>query len=134
MPFLARNPVFGYLADSFTRPYPFTPDVAVAIDETMPTVIDALHCHTSQVYEWLPFNSGFQDQVPADQAGRKALLENWYLEHFADNAEKYRELLVAEYGVERAQRARAVEAFEISEYGSPLTEALRRELFPFLYS
>src|SRR5438552_4511956 len=50
---LRRNPVILYVADRFHHPYPFSPDVAVGIDEVIEQKTDAIHCHVSQVYEWL---------------------------------------------------------------------------------
>lgn len=131
-PFLEKNPVFGYLSDHFQRPYPFTPDVAVIIDAVHDKVIDALHCHESQVYEWLPFNRGEGDAVPEDEAGRKAFLSRWFNARVEPLTDLCRDRLVRDYGPERAAAACFVEAFEISEYGSPLTDELRSELFPFV--
>ena len=43
------------------KPYPFTPDVVIGIDAVIEQKIDMLHCHVSQFYEWLPYNSGTLD-------------------------------------------------------------------------
>ena len=40
--------------------------------------------------------------------------------------------MIQTYGAERGRRIRYIEAFEPCEYGSPLTEAHRKRLFPFL--
>jgi len=50
---LPRQPVILSFSDSFTRPYPFHADVVVGIDEVIERKLDMVHCHTSQVYEWL---------------------------------------------------------------------------------
>ena len=57
-PALSYNPVIAYLSDNFQKPQPFSPDVVIAIDEVIEKKIDMLHCHTSQMYEWLPFKRG----------------------------------------------------------------------------
>lgn len=131
-PILRTNPIFGYLSDNFTRPYPFTPDVVVSIDSVHDRLIDMLHCHTSQVYEWLPFNRRDEDKVPETEAERREFLTEWYHSRVAGMKAKFEDLLIRDYGKERAFQIQWVEAFEISEYGSPLTEEARRELFPFV--
>jgi hypothetical protein len=39
--------------------------------------------------------------------------------------------LIAKYGEEHGRNIRHAEAFEVSEYGAPLTEELSRFLFTF---
>lgn len=132
VPALSQNPIFGYTSDSFTRPYPFAPDVVVAVDSVREMIADLLHCHESQVYEWLPWIGGFADQVPADALERRKIVWELYGRGHAAIAERFRDHLARAYGPEQAARVRFAEAFEISEYGAPLTDAARRELFPFL--
>jgi LmbE family N-acetylglucosaminyl deacetylase len=74
-PALRKNPVFLYFEDGFQKPAPFSPDIAVAIDDVIDKKIDMLDAHVSQVYEWLPWHAGRLDQVPADRAARKAWLK-----------------------------------------------------------
>lgn len=130
-PHLERNPVFIYMADRFTEPSPFVPDIAVAIDDVIEQKIDMYHCHTSQMYEWLPYNQGILDQVPADPAERREWMAEWRGFRSSQTGDAYRELLVQLYGRERGSQVRQAEAFELSEYGSqPSLEELKR-LFPF---
>ncbi|MGC8474544.1 MAG: PIG-L family deacetylase, partial [Candidatus Dormibacteria bacterium] len=91
----------------------------------------ALHRHTSQVYEWLPYNSGTLAEVPADEAGRRQWLRHW-LQADARRAEANRDLLGRLYGPERAAAARYAEVFEICELGRRPDEAELRRLFPLL--
>lgn len=130
-PHLTRNPVFAYVADRFKRPYPFTPDVAVGIDEVIEKKLDALHCHTSQMYEWLAYNAGRLAEVPEGDAARRAWLAETRAPRMAQLADRHRDVLARWYGPERAERIRYAEAFEISEYGSQPDEAEVRRLFPF---
>ncbi|HLH71996.1 MAG TPA: PIG-L family deacetylase [Chloroflexota bacterium] len=129
---LPKNPVIAYVADRFKRPYPFTPDVVIDVDSVIERKLDALHCHTSQVYEWLPYNAGHLAEVPKDEASRRRWLAEKYLPRFADLAERHRGVLARWYGAERAREVRYAEAFEISEYGAQPNEAELRRLFPFL--
>ncbi len=128
---LRRMPVLMYVWDEFQRPYPFIPDVVIAIDDALETKLAALHCHTSQVYEWLPYNSGELAQVPPGEEERRAWLRGWYLARAAHLAERYRGQLAQRYGPEEAATVQAVEAFEASEYGTPLTPEAAARLFPF---
>jgi hypothetical protein len=90
-------------------------------------IVDMLHCHASQFYEWLPYNSGVADQVPVDQAGRRTWLARQIRQRLGRRADKYRELLIARYGPERGAAVQVAEAFEACEYGAPLdAEGLRR--------
>lgn len=134
VPALRDNPVFAYLSDEFRRPYPFSPDVVIDIEEVLETVVDMLHCHRSQFYDWLAYNHRYADQLPAEEPARREWLGRWYRQRIAPLAETHREKIIALYGEERGRRIRYVEAFEICEYGSPLTDENRQRLFPFLPS
>jgi LmbE family N-acetylglucosaminyl deacetylase len=132
IPHLARMPVIVYLSDAFQRPYPFAPDVVVDVDAMMERKWDALHCHTSQMYEWLPYNGGYLDQVPADPDQHRSWLQEVRGPRMRAVADLYRELLIARYGQERGGRVQYAEAFEACEYGSRLTEEKLAQFFPVL--
>jgi LmbE family N-acetylglucosaminyl deacetylase len=128
---LSRNPVIVYVSDHFQKPYPFTPDVAVDIDDVIELKLDMLHCHTSQMYEWLPFNAGVLHEVPQGDRERRAWLAERRLPGFRAITDRYRDLLLKLYGEERGRRIQYAEAFEACEYGSPLTPEKIAVLFPF---
>ena len=130
-PHLLVNPSVAYWRDDFKRPYPFTPDVAVAIDDVIETKLDMIACHESQVYEWLPYNQNKIDQVPADAEARRIWMAGQYLPGMREEGERYRELLVKLYGPERAASIQYAEALEFCEYGSPVTPEKFARLFPF---
>lgn len=129
VPHLRKNPIFIYTEDRFSVPTPFTPDIVVDIGSVIEKKIDMYHCHTSQMYEWLPYNAGYLDSVPEDPAERRAWLgERWGRR---SNAEKFRSLLIELYGSERGSKVKFAEAFQVSEYGrQPSLEQLKK-LFPF---
>jgi LmbE family N-acetylglucosaminyl deacetylase len=128
-PALRKNPVFMYFQDNFQKPSPFSPDVAVSIDDTFAKKIDALDAHVSQVYEWLPWLDGKFDDVPKDKAARK----EWLAKQRAGSINPaVRASLVKYYGAEAGAKVKYAEAFEICEYGSRPTEADIKRLFPFL--
>jgi LmbE family N-acetylglucosaminyl deacetylase len=127
-PALRKNPVFMYFQDNFQRPNPFTPDVAVAIDDVIDKKIEALDAHVSQMYEWLPWVAGNLNKVPKDAAARKRWLKD--TRAGAPNA-AVRAALVKWYGAEKGNAVKHAEAFEICEYGTRPDEAMIRNLFPF---
>lgn len=129
---LARDPVIAYLPDEFRKPYPFQPEVALDVGPVVEQVVSMLHCHTSQFYEWLPYNTGTLDQVPADDAGRRAWLGEQVRVRLRRQADRFRETLVRCYGPELGRAVEYAEAFEPCEYGAPLDAAARRRLFSFL--
>jgi LmbE family N-acetylglucosaminyl deacetylase len=131
-PHLERSPVIAYFADSFRKPCRFEPDVTVDIGEELDRLIDMLHCHVSQFYEWLPYNGGYLEQVPTEEVARRAWLKERICGRIRPLADRYRDLVVQTYGAERGAEVRFIEAFEISEFGAPLDATARAELFPFL--
>ena len=129
VPALSYNPVIAYLSDTFTRPYPFAPSVAIDIDDVVEKKLDMLHCHASQMYEWLPYNAGQIDQVPQGTAERRKWLEH-RLDRFRAVADTSRDQLVERYGEEQGGKVEYAEAFELSEYGGGTKDRLAK-LFPF---
>jgi len=127
-PALRKNPTFMYFQDGFQKPAPFSPDVAIAIDDVFEKKIDMLDAHVSQVYEWLPWHDGVLDRVPADPAARKRWLRE---QRTAELTPAVRAALEKWYGAERAKTVRQAEAFEICEYGTRPSDADLRTLFPF---
>ncbi len=129
IPHLENNPMFLYMSDRFTQPTAFKPDVCVDIDDAIEKKLDMIHQHTSQMYEWLPFNRGVLDQVPEGDKERREWLgeirEGWF------TAEPYRERLIELYGRQRGTRINYAECFQDSEYGVRLTEENREKYFPF---
>lgn len=131
VPHMMQPPVFAHFATS-PKSVPNPEDlVVVDIDEAIETKWDMLHCHESQIYEWLPYNEGMLAQVPeGDAARRRWLAETWGASESLA-AERYRSQLVTRYGQERGAHTRFVEAFVASQYGTPLSTVGRDKLFPF---
>ena len=126
---LRQNPVFLYFADRFQKPVPFSPDIAVAIDEVYDQKLAAMHAHTSQFYEWMPWVERTSDQVPKDdQARLKWLKQQWPFEVDGPT----RRSLAKWYGEERSAAVQHAEAFELCEYGHQPAEEEIRQLFPML--
>jgi N-acetylglucosamine malate deacetylase 1 len=130
VPFLEKNPLFLYMSDGFTHPEPFKADVVVAVDDVIEKKIDMYHQHTSQMYEWLPFNQGILDQVPKTDAERRAWLAKSRM--MRSDAEPFRAKLIEQYGKEKGSKVKYCEAFQDSEYGTRLTRENLYYYFPFL--
>ncbi|MHC4716540.1 MAG: PIG-L deacetylase family protein [Planctomycetota bacterium] len=128
-PPLRYNPVMAYLSDSFAKPAPFTPDVVIDIDAAIDRKFDALHCHTSQMYEWIPWTRHALDEVPEDDAGRRAWLMTRRGPRDREVADRFRDQLIARYGPQKGGAVTCAEAFEGCEYGTPLDEAQVERLF-----
>lgn len=126
---LRKNPVFLYFADHFKKPTPFSPDIAVVIDTVYEQKMGALHAHTSQFYEWLPWVESTHEQVPETDADRLAWLKQRWMRPID---ERTRDSLSRWYGQQAANRAQHAEAFEVCEYGSQPNEAEIKQWFPML--
>ncbi len=135
VPPLKKNPVFLYSSDGFQKPYPFTPDIAVAVDDAFEQKLDGLHELTSQAYEGGASGSAeyVETQVPpaADEVARRAWLKRRWGARQGSEADRHRDLLVKWYGPERGKAVRYAETFEVCEYGRRPSEDELRKLFPF---
>ena len=129
---LDKAPVVAYAFDGFRKPLPFEPSVAIDTGDVWERKIDMVHCHESQMYEWLPYNRGRLDQVPEGDAERRAYLMPQMQARFGRIADSCRDTLKKWYGPERGDKIQYAEAFEISEYGAGLKQEHVPELFPFL--
>lgn len=130
-PRLERNPVFLFMVDPFTKPSPFRPDIAVAVDEVMDVKLDMLDAMESQVYEWLPWLEGHLESVPADSASRREWLTRQWEAFFRNHTTIAQPALKKWYGAKLAKAIRYAEPFEICEYGHQPSEEELRRLFPF---
>lgn len=134
VPHLKKNPVFFYSSDGFQKPYPFTPGIAVSVDDSFEQKLDGIHELTSQAYEGGA--GGSEEHVksvpPAsDEVGRRAWLKRRWGARQGNEAEKYRDLLIKFYGEEKGKAVKYAETFEICEYGRRPSEAEIKQLFPF---
>jgi LmbE family N-acetylglucosaminyl deacetylase len=125
VPKLSYIPVMVYAWDHFQKPYPFIPDILVDVDEVYEQKMDALHLYTSQMYEWLDHPKA------SDPAERRLWLKKKLESDMTRPATLYRQKLIEVYGKEKGSQIHYAEAFEVCEYGAPLTPEARRRLFPF---
>lgn len=122
VPALGQNPAIYYLSDDFEKPCPFSPDAIVVIDGVLDRKVDALACHHSQVFEWLPWIDG-RKTVPEDATERREWLTRWVSAPGRRLRRRYSGLIDAGNEVE------VIEAFEACEYGGDLAPAQFTQLF-----
>jgi N-acetylglucosamine malate deacetylase 1 len=132
VPPLKSNPVFLFYPDSFQKPNPFQPDIAVSIDTVMAKKLDALDTLESQFYEGGALGSA--DLLPTDpakQQDRRRQVREQHAGRSQAVAQRYRAKLTDWYGKERAEKIQHAEAFEVCEYGRQPNRAELARLFPF---
>jgi LmbE family N-acetylglucosaminyl deacetylase len=132
VPALRVNPVIAYLSDHFQRPTPFTPAIVIDVEPVLESIMDQMECHRCQFYEWLPYTLCQEQGFPTDPQAQRAYLKSFYEGFNGPLADRHRDLVIKTYGEERGRKIRYIEAFEPCEYGTPLTEANQRTLFPML--
>jgi len=130
-PPLKHMPVIMYLSDLFIRPYEFTPDIVVNIDDVSENKVWMIGCHKSQVYEWLPWVDGKLEEVPEEDDERTHWLGKKQIERDGRTADRFRQQLIQKYGDEKANLIKAAEAFELCEYGRKPDVEEMQGLFPF---
>ena len=120
VPHLRKNPVFLYYPDSFQKPNPFQPDVAVAIDPVIEKKLDALDALESQFYEGGA--NGSADLLPSDPAKQQARhreVRANFSRRYQTQAQRFQSILAQFYGPDQAAAIKYAEAFEVCEYRQP---------------
>ena len=104
--------------------------MVVDITDTFDKMVAMLHCHQSQFYEWLPSNAGYLAEVPTTDADRRRWLRDQIVQRVRPLADQYRELINYSYGAVHGNSIAFVDAFQVSEFGNPLSAAICKQLFP----
>lgn len=128
VPALEKNPVFLYSADSFKKPSPFEPHIAVATDAVFEKKIYAMAAHASQYFDWLPWTGGRLGEVPNNEKDRLQYLADWR----SDTPNEATYLSLIKWYGPAGKDVKHAEAFEICEYGKQPTDEEIRRLFPML--
>lgn len=128
-PPLKKNPVFLFAEDSFQKPYPFQPDIAIDISDVIDEKIYGIAAHESQFFEWLPWLEGNLNSLPQTKEGRLEWLKSIWMQPVN---QEVRQSLIKWYGKEKGKKVTVAEAFEICEYGRYPDKNEILQLFPML--
>jgi hypothetical protein len=121
-----------YYPDSFQKPNPFQPDVAVSIDSVIEKKLDALDALESQFYEGGANGSAaLVPSEPDKQKERHRAVRGNFERRYEGQAKRFRAKLAEFYGADKADSIKYAEAFEICEYGRRPNQAELKKLFPF---
>ncbi|MCL5246510.1 PIG-L family deacetylase [Cellulophaga sp. 20_2_10] len=131
-PPLKKNPIFLYMQDGFQKPYPFSKDIAIVIDDVMDKKQRAFAAHESQVFEWMPWTMGMnEDDIPKGEQERLDWMKKVYLKEKKLDKTGV-DALKRWYPKTDASKVKNVEFFEICEYGKQPTEEEIKYYFPML--
>jgi LmbE family N-acetylglucosaminyl deacetylase len=132
VPPLKSNPVFLFYPDSFQKPQPFRPDIAVSIDSVMEKKLDALATLESQFYEGGALGSAaLLPDDPVKQAERRKTVRANLARRNEALAQRFGDKLTEWYGKDRSAKVKYAEAFEVCEYGRQPDKKDLSRLFPF---
>ncbi|MEW6237469.1 MAG: PIG-L family deacetylase [Candidatus Omnitrophota bacterium] len=128
---LKKNPVFLYWPDGFQKPYPFSPDIAVGVDDAMEPMFKALDCLKSQFHEEGAGGNG--DPASFFKGDEKASLEftKKYFDSWFHAKPEWKPMLEEFHGKEAAAKIRYAKAYELCEYGRIPNKEELKQLFPF---
>jgi LmbE family N-acetylglucosaminyl deacetylase len=126
-PPLKSNPAFFFYPDSFQKPNPFQPDIAVAIDKVIDKKLDALDVLVSQFFEGGALGSA--DLMKRPDRGRE--VRTGFANRNQSLAKRFRAKLADWYGKDQADKVQYAEAFEVCEYGRRPSKEEMGRLFPF---
>ena len=127
---LLKAPLFLYVSDRFQKPIPFSPDIVVDITSVTDKKAKAICAHESQVFEWLPWNGGWEKDLPVDAIEKCKYVSERYLER--SRVDRFVDATLKWYSLEQLKKISYVEAFEICEYGSRPDKERIKQLFPML--
>ena len=126
-------PVFMYVRDFHTSSFSYIPDIAVAIDEVWDLKLAGLGAHVSQVLEFNPYLMGtFEEVQLSKELQAEYLFNNAY--DWSHITPEIMTTLRYWYGVDKADKVKYVEAYEVAEYGRQITKEEVCTLFPMIDS
>lgn len=133
IPRLKNNPVFMYSSDGFQKPYPFRPDVVVAVDNVFDQKLKAVAQLVSQSLEGgaggSPERAAKVPPANPPELRVEHIRPSWSRRQSSE-ANKYRTDLISIYGEDVGKKIKYAESFELCEYGSRPNKKLLLKLFP----
>ena len=117
-PVQRKRPVILFATDTFTQPRLLRPDIMVDAGPYLEQWCEGVNCHVSQVYEWLPWDSGYQSEL-AKAKESKASRNEYLIRHWAgrkkNDAKRFATAWRERYPDKPVPKY--IEVFEVSEYG-----------------
>ena len=115
-------PAVFFMRDRFTVPRPLRPDVVLDVTDVQDQAADALCCHASQFFEWLPPEIPGAEEVNPGTDGavedKRAFVKRFWFARKEFDAQRF------------SLPYRYPEVFELSEYGRQPDSDEIRALFP----
>ena len=110
------KPMVVFSRDEFDIPRELRPDLMVDVSARRRTMIDAVSCHESQLFEWLPWEMHLAD-VPdrGDRAAVDAFVDRYWLKRKHRDAARFGGAWLKARGVNATPEM--LEVFEVSRYG-----------------
>lgn len=131
-PHLMKNPVYAYTTGTVTKSEAFAPEVIFDLDGVIQKKLGMVCCHESQFYEWIPYNAGYENEVPKGAKARRRWLEKRFRERLKGFADHWRGRVIQQYGPKRGPKIQYAEGIQASPFGSPLDARTIKRLFPWL--
>jgi LmbE family N-acetylglucosaminyl deacetylase len=133
VPRLKKNPVFMYSSDGFQKPYPFRPDVVVAVDNVFDQKLKAVAQLVSQSLEGgaggSPERAAKVPPANPPELRVEHIRPSWSRRQSSE-ANRYRTELIDIYGEDVGKKIKYAESFELCEYGSRPNKKALLKLFP----
>lgn len=130
VPSMKHAPLFLYTRGRYTNPVKPIPDLVVDITPVIEQKAKLINLHKSQIYEWLPFvNNLPTPNVKTEKDKVNYVIENYVLKRgiiLPQDQAVYEKWYKQKYD---SNKVKAIEAFEVSEFGRVPSEKELRELF-----
>jgi N-acetylglucosamine malate deacetylase 1 len=124
------NPIFLHYPDRFEDPLPYEPHLVVDIDASAEKKWQCVLAMPSQFGDKDSWGARMRANVPEDETERKMLILESHKRSSAAVADRYREMLVQQYGQERGSKVQYAEAFRINQYGRQVSVDQLKQMFP----
>jgi len=130
VPSLTKSPIFLLMPDYAARAT-YRPDVVIDADGVIEKKLLACDAHSSQFYEFAPWQRGFLHEVPDTwEDKREFILKYW--DQFLSVSNEMLPTLDKQFGQDHAAKVRYAEPFEIADYSRRPDAAEMKVLFPML--
>ena len=104
--------------------------LVVGIDSVAQKKWDCISALPSQFGDADSWQARYRTNIPTEENARKAALIEIVRQSNVDIANKYRDVLVKEYGQQKGAGFKYAEAFELNQYGTGATQDQLKAVFP----